>query len=215
MAAPTRTNSGRSPASTVTTSVVREVESGREEDFVRWTEAGISLVRTFPGFLGAGWVRTSASSQRYHVQYRFSDAASLREWLSSPMRSAWIAHGRAFSREAAVHQRTGIEGWFSPSERVDAVPAGALSAGEPSARRASPPRWKQAITIWLGFLPVSLVLNAFLMPHLGAANLLLQTLAMTAVCTPVMVYVVLPFLTSQLARWLYQDPPAGPARRAR
>jgi antibiotic biosynthesis monooxygenase (ABM) superfamily enzyme len=55
----------------VTTSVARRVREGHEADFVEWTDRGIDLVRTFPGFLGGGWLRSSAESSDYHVVYRF------------------------------------------------------------------------------------------------------------------------------------------------
>ncbi|WP_229675617.1 DUF4286 family protein [Hoyosella rhizosphaerae] len=192
-----RTHLSGVPAPTVTTSVVRDVDAEREEDFVQWTEAGISLARTFPGFLGAGWVRSSTNKHRYHVQYRFSDDRALQSWLQSPLRGAWFAHGRLFSKEAAVHQRTGIEGWFDPM--MSAVPA---ESQQPTKAPLAPPRWKQAVTIWLGFFPVSLLMNFLFLPYLADVNVVLTTLIVTVAVTPVMVFAVLPFVTARLAPWL-------------
>lgn len=188
------------PVPTVTTSVIRDVDLGRDEDFVQWTEAGIALARTFPGFLGAGWVRSSTTTRRYHVQYRFASDRYLRDWMRSSLRSAWLAHGRSFSRDAAVDQRTGIEGWFDPAASVG-MPGAVPVAPRPSAEHA-PPRWKQAVTIWLGFFPLSLLVNILLAPQLTDVNVVARTLLLTVCVTPVMVYAVLPFITARLGPWL-------------
>ncbi len=67
---------------------------------------------------------------------------------------------------------------------------------------APPPRWKQAITIWLGFFPLSVLINYLVVAHLGDLPLVLKTLIATLISTPVMVYVLLPWITARLARWL-------------
>jgi antibiotic biosynthesis monooxygenase (ABM) superfamily enzyme len=156
----------------------------------------MALARTFPGFLGGGWVMSATDSQRYFVQYRFTDEAALSGWLTSPLRKAWARHGSDVAEDAATHRRTGIEGWFDSPDRVDAVAV-------PEAAPASPPpRWKQALTIWLGFFPLSLLMNWLLVPHLSALDVAGRTLVVTVLCTPLMVYFVLPFLTAKLGRWL-------------
>ena len=173
----------------VTTAVVRRVAAGREQDFVRWTEAGIALARTFDGFLGGGWVRSAAGDEEFHVLYRFADDTALRAWTRSSARSAWVDRGVGVAEDTAVHRRTGMEGWFAPPGPARPVPV-------------APPRWKQAVTIWLGFFPMSLLVNWVLVPHLHALDVVTRTLATTLVVTPVMVFLVLPFVTARLRGWL-------------
>jgi antibiotic biosynthesis monooxygenase (ABM) superfamily enzyme len=67
---------------------------------------------------------------------------------------------------------------------------------------APPPRWKQAITIWLGFFPLSLAINFLVIAHLGTLPLVVKTLIATVINTPLMVYLVLPWITARLKRWL-------------
>lgn len=196
--APASTPAATRPGS-VTTSVVRHVQPGREHDFLRWTEAGMGLARTFPGFLGGGWVMSATDESKYFVQYRFTDQDALSQWLTSPLRKAWIRHGSDFATDAATHRRTGIEGWFdSPDRAHPPAAADTVDAGPP----APPRRWKQAATIWLGFFPVSLLVNYLLVPHLADAGVVVRTLVVTLICTPLMTYLVLPFLTARLAPWL-------------
>lgn len=177
----------------VTTSVARRIESGREHDFVTWTDAGIALARTFPGFLGGGWLRSSRTPDEYYVVYRFVDEAALEDWNSSPVRRAWLSRGEGVAAEYATHRLSGIEGWFEPQQHLTHA---VRVLGSP------PARWKQAITIWLGFFLVSVALNYLLVAHLGALPLVVKTLVVTLISTPLMVYLVLPWLTARLKRWL-------------
>lgn len=180
-------------AANVTTSVARRIEPGREHDFVTWTDAGMALARTFPGFLGGGWLRSTKHPQEYYVVYRFADDEALADWNSSPVRKAWLARGAGVAVEYATHQLSGIEGWFEPQSHLTQA---VRVMGMP------PARWKQAITIWLGFFPLSLLINYLVIAHLGTMPLAVKTLIATLINTPLMVYLVLPWITARLARWL-------------
>lgn len=80
--------------------------------------------------------------------------------------------------------------------------------------RVAPPRWKQAVTIWLGFFPTNLVFSLLvsLLPAWGAVPLAARVLITTLVLTPVMTYLVLPFVTARLRPWLERQP-AGSVER--
>ncbi|MGB6274200.1 antibiotic biosynthesis monooxygenase [Rhodococcus sp. SBT000017] len=177
----------------VTTSVARRVRQGYEADFVEWTDRGMDLVRTFPGFLGGGWLRSSGNSSDYHVLYRFETHDNLDGWLRSDARRAWLSTGRPIADDVATHRLSGVEGWFEPqSNLTDAVRV----IGGP------PPRWKQAISIGVAFYAVSLLVNIVVTPHLTDLNVALRTALVVMMCTPLMVYVVMPFVTARLRRWL-------------
>jgi antibiotic biosynthesis monooxygenase (ABM) superfamily enzyme len=91
---------------------------------------------------------------------------------------------------ARVERRTGIEGWFD-----------APQPGVP----AAPPRWKQAVTIWLGFFPLSLLFTTLVTSFVPGWHELwpIATVLITTLClTPTMTYFLLPFVTRLLQPWL-------------
>ena len=191
----------------VTVSVTRHVPGGREAAMTSWIQAGTSLAGQFPGFLGAGWVRPDPGQDTWQMLYRFADAAALERWESSDERAWWrdAAVGLGVV-ESRVERRTGIEGWFDAPTSVDVE--------DLRPPPAAPPRWKQAVTIFLVFFPLSLVVNAGI-PLLGLDRLplVLRVLATILVMTPVMTYAALPWITRRMEWFLHGQPP--PWRRAR
>jgi antibiotic biosynthesis monooxygenase (ABM) superfamily enzyme len=190
------------PEDPITVAIERRVDAHRQAEALAWVQTGTSLASRMPGYLGSGWVRANGSSSLWYTLYRFADAGSLAAWESSAERSWWLRSGEEFVHDARVERRTGIEGWFD-------VPASSLlAASEQPAPRAAPPRWKQAVTIWLGFFPTNLVFTLLvsLLPVWGAVPLALRVLITTVVLTPVMTYVVLPYVTARLRPWLERRP---------
>ena len=184
--------------SPITVAIERRVDADRQNEALAWVQTGTSLASRMPGYLGSGWVRGSASSSLWYTLYRFADAGSLAAWESSDERRWWLRSGEDFVHDARVERRTGIEGWFD-------VPASSLlDHPVPAGARTAPPRWKQAVSIWLGFFPTNLVFTLLvsLLPVWGTVPLALRVLITTVVLTPVMTYVVLPFVTARLRPWL-------------
>ncbi len=177
---------------TVTTS--RRARPGTHADLSGWLSEGTALVQVFPGFLGSGWLQPTREDESWHALYRFTDAQALQRWERSPERERWLADAEHLVEDTASSRRTGLEGWFA------AEPAG-------QAPPPAPPRWKQAVTIWLGFFPTSLLAGYLLLPHLTGLSVLLRTLVATLCLTPVMVFLVLPRITGALGWWLGGQPP--------
>lgn len=184
-------------AAAVTTSVSRRLIQGREREFIDWTDAGISLVRTYPGFLGGGWFRSPSDPGEFHVLFQFDDNDSRQTWLASPLRRAWMQRGTTMTHHEKTRSLSGIEGWF------DAPKSSTPPRTDPAPK--PPPRWKQMSLIWTGYTTLSLVLNYCLIPHLHNWPIAFKVLAMTTLTTPTMVYLMLPFATRKLHRWLYRD----------
>ncbi|PYC76040.1 antibiotic biosynthesis monooxygenase [Micromonospora arborensis] len=184
----------------VTVAIARRVDPGRASEMVAWMRAGTALAEAFPGFLGAGWVQSGPGSAEWHMLYRFADAETLRRWEESPQRHWWLSSAQGIVEHTRVERRTGIEGWFDPP-----LEHSVEHSVEPVAP-TSPPRWKQAVTIWLAFFPLSLSATLLTSHFLAAVPLPARVLLMTLCLTPLMTYLVLPRITRALHWWLHGQP---------
>ena len=191
----------------ITVAIERRIDSTRTAEATSWMQAGTDLATAFPGFLGSGWVRAGEDSDLWYMLYRFRDITTLEEWESSTQRQWWLDSGRPFAREERSERRTGIEGWFdaphgSILEAATVTEAGTQPIQQPVP--AAPPRWKQAVTIWVGFFPTNLAASWLLgfVPGFAEIPLVLRVLATTLMLTPVMTYAVLPWVTRMLQPWL-------------
>ena len=127
---------------------------------------------------------------------RFSSPATLAAWEASSERRWWLGSAQGLAEMTRTERRTGIEGWFdTPLEAATELPA---APPPPTA----PPRWKQAVTIWLVFFPLNLLAAVTLGALLADANVVLRVAATTLTLTPVMTYLLLPWVTRQLGWWL-------------
>jgi antibiotic biosynthesis monooxygenase (ABM) superfamily enzyme len=191
------------PSLAVTVAITRRADPSRNAEMLAWVRAGTTLAEDFPGFLGVGWVRPVLGSTEWHMLYRFADAAALHAWEESSQRQWWLSSAQGMVEHTRVERRTGIEGWFDPPQQheVDDL------TGPP----APPPRWKQAVIIWLGFFPVSLLAAVTLGQLMAGQHVVVRTLATTLCLTPLMTYLVLPQVTRALQWWLHGRP--APWRR--
>jgi antibiotic biosynthesis monooxygenase (ABM) superfamily enzyme len=178
----------------VTVSIVRHVAPENTAQMVAWLRSGASLAERFSGFLGVGWVRPSADSDEWHMLYRFADQGALEAWESSPQRTWWLGSAQGLVGESRLERRTGIEGWFDEPASTDVQ--------DLRPPPAAPPRWKQAIVIWLTFFPLSLVLGLLLLSTGLEVNIALRTLITTIVATPIMTYGLLPWMTRRFEWFL-------------
>lgn len=190
---------GRS--SSVTVSVRRKVNPSQTKEVNAWIQSGVNLADGWPGFLGSGWIRSSSRSDEWYMLYRFADAASLAGWENSNSRRQWLDQGKGLVEERRVQKLTGIEGWFDSDKMPEVDP-------EETRPASRPPRWKQAVSVWLAFFPVSLVFALIveaLFPAWGGLGTITRVFITTTVLTPVMTVWVLPWITRVLYAWLTGD----------
>ena len=179
-------------ASPITVSITRTVDPVRAKEVAAWARAGQDLLGASPGYLGSGWVRPDPASNEWHMLYRFADAASLSHWEKSPERAWWVASALGMVEHAPEERRTGIEGWFDTPTTVEVI--------APS--KKTPPRWKQMVSIFIVFFPLSLLANWALSPITHDWWLPLRVLVTVLLVTPVMTYLAMPLVTRALRPWL-------------
>jgi antibiotic biosynthesis monooxygenase (ABM) superfamily enzyme len=177
----------------VTVSFTRRADPAHTREMTAWIRAGLSMAESFPGFLGGGWVRSRRDADEWHMLARFADQSTLAAWEGSPERRWWLRSAEGLAEVTRTERRTGIEGWFDAP-----VAAEARAAPEP----AAPPRWKQAVTIWLVFFPVNLLATVTLGAALADTHVAVRVLVITLTLTPVMTYLLLPWITARLQWWL-------------
>ena len=173
--------------SPVTLMVARRVADGRYQDLIAWLHEGEQLTTDFPGYLGSGVLAPPPDDNEFQIIFRFANEQTLHAWEHSVSRTAWLARGSDLFAHPSEHRVRGIDGWFGTSG-------------------ARPPRWKQAVAIWLAFFPVSLLFNFVLGPLLGELDMLARVFISTLALTPLMVYLFIPLSTHLLAGWLHSTP---------
>jgi len=191
------------PSASVTVSILRTVDPARITESSHWVQEGMDRASRYPGFLGSGWVRASEDSANWHMLYRFSNPELLDAWESSAERAEWLSAGRDLVLHSRAEKRTGIEGWFD-------TPQGPTGSPDTSASEGPPPRWKQTVAIWLGLFPLNLcftLLVSAVIPDWDHVAMVIKVFASTTILTPVMAYLVLPWITRMLRPWLHR--PAG------
>lgn len=188
--------------SPITVAIERTVDPSMERYAQAWVKHGVALATLFPGFLGAGWVREEPGSVRWHMIYRFADRATLEAWERSVERAQWILAGASFARESRVERRTGIEGWFDAPEGVVLQDDARVEIRQST---PAPPVWKQMIVVWLAFFPMNVLVTFLLglIPGFAELALPLRLLISTVILTPIMVGLILPFITRLAAPWLH------------
>jgi len=191
-----RDNAGAaSPDGPVTTIVRRRIRAGREAAFERWLHGVNAAAQRFPGHLGVNVLRPSPGTPREYVLiFHFDSYASLRDWEESDERRAWLGRVAALTDgEPTTERLNGLEYWFT-------LPG----AGPP------PARFKMALVTLLAIYPLSTVLNLALGVLLAWLPLLLRSLVLSALLVGLMTYLVMPWMTSIFAPWLF-----GPRRRTK
>jgi antibiotic biosynthesis monooxygenase (ABM) superfamily enzyme len=176
----------------VTVSVTRTVDPSHYREVAAWARAGQDLISDWPGYLGSGWIRPDPESDQWHMLFRFADADSLDAWERSAERQWWVASALGLVEDGAAEKRTGIEGWFDTPASVEVL----------SNVPAAPPRWKQMISIFIAFFPLSLAGNWLLGFFTTDWPLVLRVLLLVVLVMPVMTYGALPLVTRALRPWL-------------
>ncbi|EEE47279.1 antibiotic biosynthesis monooxygenase [Roseibium alexandrii] len=175
---------------TVTIVVRQYVKPGHEEAYEAWLKRMTEGAQAnFPGYLGVGFHRPEKTGGHYRQIFRFDSIDQLEEFERSEYRAKMLAEGsKHFATDPTLERMTGLEFWFDP-------PLGTRVA-QPSPHRMA---MVMIAVVFTMILILSTTITA-LTPHWPQPLRLLLT-----VCIQVtlMTYVVMPWLTPRIARFVY------------
>ncbi|MGI1662787.1 antibiotic biosynthesis monooxygenase [Palleronia sp. KMU-117] len=173
----------------VTVVVRRKVRPGREADYEAWLSRLVdSVAREFPGYLGAEFHRPDPGGA-YRSVFRFDSLAHLEAFERSDLRARMLGEGaELFEADAAWDRMTGLEFWFDPP---------------PGTRLPQPSPHRMALVLIAVVFGLVLALNLALGPLMTGWPLPLRLLVTVAIQVGLMTYVVMPWLTPRIARFIY------------
>lgn len=173
----------------VTVVVRRRVRPGREAAYEAWlTRLTAGVARDFSGYLGAEFHRPGADGS-YRSVFRFDSLASLEAFEQSAFRARMLAEGAdLFAADAAWDRMTGLEFWFDPP---------------PGTRVPQPSPHRMALVLVAVVFCLVLALTLGLGPLIAGWPLPLRLLLTVAIQVGLMTYVVMPWLTPRIARFVY------------
>lgn len=174
----------------VTVLVRRRVKPGSESAYEAWLGQLLHDASTLPGYLGATVQRPGGTGPREYVSvFRFDSVEHLRAFEGSELRArAMAAVAPLVEGDAAWDQLTGLEAWFE-------APVGTL-VPQPSRPRMA------LLMITVVYLLV-LAIGALIARVAGSAPAPLRLLATIAIEVALLTWVIMPFLTRRLSRWIY------------
>lgn len=168
-----------------------KVKKGKEKQFERWAHKTTQAAAHFEGHLGANWIKPAANAKTYTVIYKFDTVEHFSNWEDSPIRHKLLKQLANYTENdepKKVEQLTGLETWFTLPGSLTIKP---------------PPRWKMLIATAVGIYPLGLFFQAFIAQYLHLVPLWIRPIILIGMLTPLMTYVVMPFVTKQLKPWLY------------
>ena len=177
---------------TVHVAITRIAKPGCERDFERALVKFFSQTADFPGSLGAQLIRPMPGSEdrKYGIMRSFVDKKRQEAFYESTAFTEWVEKVQPLVEDNYERKPLhGLEAFFNdPSMAIH------------------PPKWKMAITTWLGVWPTVFVVSKLIgpltkpIPAIGATGLV------TLVVVILLTWVVMPGLIKLLHPWLKPVP---------
>jgi hypothetical protein len=166
-----------------------DVKDGKEAEFMDWLHGITKAALHWPGHMGVTTLRPPTGKGTYHSVLRFNTGDHLKAWLDSNERNEWISQLAGIASVAHATKASGLETWFDVA----------------GISNAPPPKWKMVVVTFVAVYPLSLLLGAFVSPHIISWNIFIRALLFPIVAPVVLTYFSMPFLTQRIfKRWLYR-----------
>ena len=175
----------------VTTVVRRSVRADRTDAYEDWLDRLLQDSADLPGYLGAEVHPPTAGSgdRTYTSVFRFASIAELEAFESSDLRRRYAEEVVDYVEADAVWDRhTGLEVWFDP-------PPGTVVP--------QPVRWRMALVLGAVVYVLVLIFGTLAAATIGDVPFPLRLALVIAVEITLMTYLILPWITARLRRWIY------------
>jgi len=177
-------------AEPVTLVVTRRVRAGRMAEYEAWLARLLEATHGVPGYLGSTVQRPAPGAPlEYTTIYKFENVPSLRAFERNEARRRALAQlGDFVEADPVFRHSTGLELWFTP-------PAGTVVA--------TATRWRMALLMIVVIYALVLILGRGVNAALPGQPFELRLGVTIAVEVTLMTYLVMPWVTRKLARWIY------------
>lgn len=173
----------------VSTIVSRTVPAAKAAQFEPLLQEVITAARGFEGHLGVDVLRPEAGGV-YQIVFRYRSRAEHDAWMASDQRRRLVAEVDDLLDDGTTPEVRTVDGWEGWFVSPDYAPP------------APPRRWKMALITLAALYPIVLACITVLRELTGGWPLPLSMLVTMGLTIPLMTWVIMPFLTIRLGRWL-------------
>jgi uncharacterized protein len=167
--------------------ITRRIKPGCEAEFQNLLQEFFKTSFAHIGVHGASMLvpPPGSPSPEFGILRSFANAQERDAFYASPMFKTWEDRIKPLTEGEPVHRElTGLEAWFRSPQNP-------------------PPRWKMAVATYLGVVPVIMGLSLTIGPLVRSWNFVLNNLVFNACVVALLTWVVMPFITRILHRWLH------------
>lgn len=182
----------------VTMVVTAHPAPGNETAWEQTLTDTIQASLKFPGHLETTVLKQETRSRpTYQIVLRFDRMENLERWKNSPEREHWLSrlHDLEHCPPVITHN-SGLETWFEFSQH-----------DEHQAHQPHPPKYKMAIIIWIAVYVSIIPIINLIRPFTSELHFLIGSAITTSITVPLMTWVMIPFLSWLLQKWLYPETP--------
>ncbi len=174
--------------------ITHRVRDEQQANYEAWLNEIIPVCRSYPGHLDLQAIRPiKGLTTTYTIVIRFDTHEHLHNWISSTDRKALIKKVTPLlCKGDEVNIRSGLDFWFTPE----------------GSKAQLPNRWKQFLLTWSAIYPLGMGVQVLAIPvldHIGVwDNHYLRVLIISGLTVLMMVYVVMPWYTKLVQKWLFE-----------
>ncbi len=174
--------------------ITHKVIDGKHQEYEDWLNEIGPICRNSAGHIDWQIIRPIPNlTYLYTVIIRFDTIDNLKLWMESQDRKQLIEKIRPLlATDDNYYIKTGLDFLFAPENN----------------KIKAPVRWKQFLVTWSAIYPLSTIIPLLLLPVLRMLKIpqirYIDSLFVSGVIVLLMVYLVMPYYTKRIKKWLYK-----------